>query len=47
MWFVLKNIGPSSKERGAIEIAAVVIAREPFNTWLVKNSAFVTINRSK
>jgi len=47
MWFVLKNIGPSSKERGAIEIAAVVIAREPFNTWLVKNSALVTINRSK
>lgn len=45
MWVVLKNGGASAKAKGATEVVAVVIPRQPFGAWLEKNKSSVSVKR--
>jgi hypothetical protein len=45
-WVVLKNLGSSSKEKGAVEIEVASIAREPFSVWVDKQKETISLRRT-
>jgi hypothetical protein len=44
-WVVLKNLGASSNEKGATEVAVVNIPKEPYRAWIEKQKESISIKR--
>jgi hypothetical protein len=44
-WVVLKNLGPSSSEKGTTELAVVTIPKEPYRAWIEKQKESISIKR--